>query len=89
MYPVYLRGVAYLQLKQWEPAGAEFQKIIDHRGLVWNFPLGSLAYLQLGRARANSDPRAARAAYQHFLDLWQSADAPLLSKAKKEYAQFE
>jgi ATP/maltotriose-dependent transcriptional regulator MalT len=50
MYPVYLRGEAYLRLKKWGDASAEFQKIIDQRGLVWNFPLGSRSYLQLARA---------------------------------------
>lgn len=89
MYPVYLRGEAYLRLKQWDNAAAEFQKIIDHRGLVWNFPLGSLAHLQLARARANSDPAAARAAYRRFFDLWESADTPILSQAKKEYARIQ
>jgi hypothetical protein len=86
MYPVYLRGEAYLGLKRWRDAAAEFQKIIDHRGLVWNFPLGSLAYLELARARTNSDPLAAGAAYQHFLDLWQNADAPIFSQAETEFA---
>ena len=89
MYPVYLRGEAYLRLKQDDKAAVEFQKIIDHRGLVWNFPLGSLAYLGFARARINSDPTAARAAYQQFLNLWQSADAPILNEAKKEYARLQ
>ncbi len=89
MYPVYLRGEAYLRLKQDDKAAVEFQKIIDHRGLVWNFPLSSLAYLELARARINSDPTAARAAYQQFLNLWQSADAPIWSEAKKEYARLQ
>lgn len=87
MYPVYLRGEAYLRLKKWEDAAAEFQKIIDHRGLVWNFPLGSLSYLQLAEARAKSDPSAARTAYEHFFDLWRNADAPLLTQAKRDYAR--
>jgi len=87
MYPVYLRGEAYLKLKQWDKAAAEFQKIIDHHGLVWNFPFGSLAYLQLARARSNSDLAAARAAYSQFLDLWEGADAPASSQATKEYAR--
>ncbi len=86
MYPVYLRGEAYLKLKQWDHAAAEFQKIVEHRGLVWNFPLASLAYIELARARINSDPAAARAAYRQFLDLWEGADAPIYSQAKREYA---
>ncbi len=89
MYPVYLRGEAYLQLRRWGDAAAEFQKIIEHRGLVWNFPLGSLAYLQLARARTYSDPAAARAAYQRFLDLWQNADDPRLTQARKEFARLQ
>jgi serine/threonine protein kinase len=89
MYPVYLRGEAYLRLKRSGDAAAEFQKIIDHRGLVWNFPLGSLAYLEFARASAHSDPAGARAAYQHFLDLWQNADAPISSEAEREFAHFQ
>ncbi|HEX8813604.1 MAG TPA: hypothetical protein VF742_16580 [Terracidiphilus sp.] len=89
MYPIYLRGEAYLQLKQWANATAEFQKIIDHRGLVWNFHLSSLSYLQLARALANSDPATARDAYQRFLGLWQNADAPLFLKAKREYTRIQ
>jgi tetratricopeptide (TPR) repeat protein len=89
MYPVYLRGEAYLRVKQWGRAAVEFQHIIDHRGLVWNFPLGSLAYLQLARAQANSDPAAARATYQRFFDLWQTADDPTLTRAKKEFARIQ
>jgi len=89
MYPAYLRGEADLRLKRWGDAGAEFQKIIDHRGLVWNFPLGSLAYLQLARALTNSDPAAARAAYQRFLDLWQNSDDPTLTRARKEFASIQ
>jgi len=89
MYPVYLRGQAYLGLKQWRDAGGEFQKIIDHRGLVWNFPLGSLAYLGQARGLTNYDPSGARTAYQHVLDLWQDADTPLAAQAKSEYARLQ
>ena len=89
MYPVYLRGEAYLRLKQWSNAATEFQKIIDHRGLVWNFPLGSLAYLELARAQTNSNASAARTTYRHFFDLWQNADAPILFRAKEEYARLQ
>ena len=88
MYPVYLRGEAYLRLKRWGNAAGEFRKIIDHRGLVW-FPLDSLAHLQLARAQANLNPTAARDAYQHFLELWQDADVPILSQAKREYARLQ
>jgi len=89
LYPVYLRGQAYLETKQWEKAAAEFQKILDRRGLVWNFPLGALASLQLGRAYAGSgDTAKAQAAYRSFLTLWQGGDGdvPVFVQAKREYA---
>ncbi len=89
MYAVYLRGEAYLRLKQWNKAASEFQKIIGHRGLVWNFPLSSLSHLQLARAHAHTDPTAARSEYRQFLDLWDKADAPLLSQAKTELARLQ
>jgi tetratricopeptide (TPR) repeat protein len=89
MYPVYLRGEAYLRLKQWDKAAAEFKNIIDHRGLVWNFPLSSLAYLQLARSQANVDPVAARATYERLFDLWQNSDNPTFAQAKKEFARLQ
>jgi len=92
MYPAYLRGQAYLETKQWKEAGGEFRNILDRRGLVWNFPLGVLAYLQLGRAYAGSGDRAgARLAYQNFLTLWHDSDSeiPILRRAKAEYAKLE
>jgi serine/threonine protein kinase len=91
MYPVYLRGLARLQMKQWSNAAAEFQSIIDHRGLVWNFPLGALAQLQLARSLISSDPAAARNAYRDFFTLWQDADSniPILSQAKSEYSRLK
>ena len=91
MYPVYLRGLACLQMKQWSNAAAEFQSIIDHRGLVWNFPLGALAQLQLARSLISSDPAAARNAYRDFFTLWQDADSniPILSQAKSEYSRLK
>jgi tetratricopeptide (TPR) repeat protein len=91
MYPVYLRGLALLQMKQWSNASAEFQKIIDHRGLVWNFSLGALAHLQLARSSTSSDPAAARNAYRDFFTLWQDADStvPVLSQAKNEYSRLK
>jgi len=87
MYAVYLRGESYLRLKQWNDAASEFQKIINHRGLVWNFPLGSLAHLELARAEAHANPTAARSEYRQFLDVWDKADAPLLAQAKIELAR--
>jgi tetratricopeptide (TPR) repeat protein len=92
MYPVYLRGQAFLQARQGKEASEEFQKIIDHRGIVLNFPLGALAHLGLGRAYAlQGDNAKARAAYQDFLALWKDADPdiPILQQAKTEYARLK
>jgi ATP/maltotriose-dependent transcriptional regulator MalT len=90
--PVYLRGEAYLMLHDGSRAAAEFQKFIDHRGLVINFPWGALARLGLARAYAmEGDPAKARAAYQDFLALWKDADPdiPILKEAKAEYAKLK
>src|SRR6266850_1442824 len=92
MCPVYLRGQAYLQARQGKEAAAEFQKIIDHRGIVLNFPLGALARLGLARAYALDGDRAkARVAYDDFLNLWKAADSniPLLQQARAEYANVQ
>ena len=92
LYPVYLRGQAYLQLRQGAPAAAEFQKIIDHRTAVVNCPLGALARLQLGRAYAlGGDKQKARAAYQDFFTLWKDADSdiPMLKEAKAEFGKLQ
>ncbi len=92
MYPVYLRGETYLLVHEGKEAAAEFQKIIDHPGVVVNFPLGALAHLQLGRAYAmQGDTAKSRAAYQDFLTLWKDADPdiPILISAKSEYAQLQ
>jgi tetratricopeptide (TPR) repeat protein len=89
LYPAYLRGLAYLRLKQGPAATVEFQKIIDHSGAVVNSPIGALAHLGLGRAYAMAgDNTKARAAYQDFLALWKDADpdVPILQQAKSEYA---
>jgi eukaryotic-like serine/threonine-protein kinase len=90
MCPVYLRGEAYLMLHDGNRAAAEFQKFIDHRGLVVNFPWGALARLGLARAYAlQGDTAKTRAAYQDFLTLWKDADpdVPILKEAKAEYAK--
>ena len=90
--PVYLRGEAYLMLRDGNRAAAEFQKFADHRGLVANFPLGALARLGLARAYAmqGSTPKA-EAAYLDFLTLWKDADLdiPILKEAKAEYAKLQ
>ena len=93
--PVYLRGEAYLMLHDGNAAAAEFQKFIDHYGLVVNFPWGALARLGLARAYAldaanrSRRPRKARTAYQDFLTLWKDADPdiPIYKQAKAEYAR--
>lgn len=90
LVPVYLRGEAYLSANQGAAAASEFQKIVDHAGVVGNEPIGGLAHLGLARAHASSGDHAkAKAAYQDFFAIWKSADpdAPLLSKAKAEYAR--
>ena len=87
MYPAYLRGQAYLLARQGKEAAAEFQKIIDHRGLVINCPLGALAHLGLARAYAlQGEPDKARTAYEQFLTLWKDADPdiPILRQARVE-----
>jgi eukaryotic-like serine/threonine-protein kinase len=89
LYPVYVRGEAYLAARQGKEAAAEFQKILDHRGIVLNAPIGALALLQLGRAYAlQGDIAKAKTAYQDFLTLWKDSDpdVPCLKKAKAEYA---
>jgi serine/threonine protein kinase/tetratricopeptide (TPR) repeat protein len=92
MYPVYLRGEAYLAAHQGTQAAAEFQKIFDHAGVVGNEPIGALAHLGLGRAYAlQGDTGKARAAYDDFFALWKDVDAdvPILAQAKAEYAQLQ
>jgi eukaryotic-like serine/threonine-protein kinase len=90
LYPTYVRGQAYLEAHQGREAAAEFQKILDHRGIVFADPVGALAHLQLGRAYAVSgDVIKSKKAYQDFLALWKNADAniPVLTQAKAEYAK--
>ncbi|MGA2372343.1 MAG: protein kinase domain-containing protein [Candidatus Korobacteraceae bacterium] len=90
--PVYLRGEAYLMLHDGNRAAAEFQKFIDHYGLVVNFPWGALARLGLARAYAiQGNTVKARVAYQDFLTLWKDSDPdiPILIQAKAEYARLQ
>jgi tetratricopeptide (TPR) repeat protein len=92
MFPVFVRGEAYLAARRGSEAAAEFQKILDHRGLVLNQPIGALAHLGLGRAYVlQGDIPKAKAAYQDFLTLWEDADPdiPVLQKAKTEYAKLQ
>jgi len=89
LYPIYVRGLAYLALHRGAEAASEFQKILDRRGLVIDDPIGALAHLQLGRAYAMAgDPAKARTAYSDFLTLWKDADPgiPILQQARREFA---
>jgi hypothetical protein len=91
-YPVYVRGQAFLAAHQGAEAAAEFQKILDHRGMVVSDPIGALARVQLGRAFALSgDKTKAKTAYQDFLTLWKDADPdiPILKQAQAEYAKLQ
>jgi tetratricopeptide (TPR) repeat protein/predicted Ser/Thr protein kinase len=92
LYPVYVRAQAYLLMKKGNEAAREFQKFVDYRGVVVNFPLGALARLGLGRAYSlQGDTVKAKAAYQDFLALWKDADPdiPIFIAAKSEYAQLK
>jgi serine/threonine protein kinase/tetratricopeptide (TPR) repeat protein len=92
LYPAYLRGQAYLIVNNGAAAAAEFQKLLDHRGIVVNFVTEALAHLQIGRAYAmQGDTAKARAAYKDFLALWKDADPdiPILKQAKAEYAKLQ
>jgi predicted Zn-dependent protease len=92
LYPVYVRGLAYLTEHRGSEAVAEFQKILDHRGIVLNECIGALAHLQLGRAYTlQGDTTKARAAYQDFLTLWKDADSDISieKQAKMEYAKLQ
>jgi tetratricopeptide (TPR) repeat protein len=102
LYHVYIRGEAYLAAGQGKEAAAEFQKIIDHSGIVWNCWTGALAHLGVARANAlqsrsshGADADLARsralAAYKDFLNLWKDADPdiPILKEAKSEYAKLQ
>ena len=102
LYPVYVRGEAYLAAGQGGAAASEFQKILDHGGIVWNCWTGALAHLGVARANAlqaqtsqGADAKLARtralAAYKDFLTLWKDADPdiPVLRQAKAEYAKLQ
>ena len=92
MYAPYIRGEAYLANRNGAAAAREFQKFLDHRGLVVNYPLASLAHLGLARAYALSgDTAKAKTTYQDFFTLWKDADPeiPVLKEAKSEYAKLQ
>jgi hypothetical protein len=92
LYPVYLRGMSYLEEKQGVPAAREFQKILDHAGVVGNEPIGALARLGLGRAYSlSADIPKSKTAYRDFFTLWKDADPdiPILKEAKAEYAKLQ
>ena len=102
LYPTYVRGEAYLAAGQGSAAAVEFQKVLDHSGIVWNCWTGALAHLGVARANAlqartsqGADADAARvralAAYKDFLTLWKDADpdVPILIAAKSEYAKLQ
>jgi RNA polymerase sigma factor (TIGR02999 family) len=92
LYTIYVRGLAYLAAHRADEATAEFQKILDHRGIVVSDPIGALAHLQLGRAlMLSSNTTKAKIAYRDFLRLWKDADAdlPILEQARAEYARLQ
>jgi hypothetical protein len=102
LYPVYVRGEAYLAAGQGTAAAVEFQKIVNHTGIVWNCWTGALAHLGVARANVleartstGADAEAARlqavTAYKDFLTLWKDADPdiPIYKQAKAEYAKLE
>jgi eukaryotic-like serine/threonine-protein kinase len=102
LYPTYIRGEVYLAAGQGKEAAIEFQKILDHSGIVWNCWTGALAHLGVARANAlqakttqgadaDADRVRALAAYKDFLTLWKDADPdiPILKQAKAEYAKLQ
>ena len=92
LYPAYIRGEAYLAAHNGAAAAVEYQKLIDHPGIVQNYVTGALAHLQLARAYAmQGDTAKSKAAYQDFLKLWKDADPdiPILMAAKAEYAKLQ
>ena len=90
LYPIYVRGLAYLAAQQPVDAAAEFQRIVDHRSIVLVDPIDALARLQLARALALSgDAVKAKSAYNDLLTLWKNADPDIrvLKDAQAEYAR--
>lgn len=92
LYPIYVRGEAFLKAGQAPEAILEFQKMIEHRGVTQNFVLGALAHLQLARAYKLSGNRTrARRSYEDFLKLWKDddPDIPILKEARAEYVKLQ
>jgi serine/threonine protein kinase/tetratricopeptide (TPR) repeat protein len=92
MHSTYLRGQAYLSAGQGNSAATEFQKILDHKGIIWNCYTGALAHLGLARALALAgDKERATAAYKNFFTLWKDGDSdiPILQEARAEYAKLQ
>jgi predicted Zn-dependent protease len=92
LLPIYFRGLAYLRARAGTEAGAEFQRILDHRGIAPLSPIHALARLGLARAHAlTGDAARSRAAYEDFLALWKDADpdVPILQAARAEYARLK
>ena len=92
LYPVYVRGLAYLKLSRGREAATEFQKMVDHPGILEDFITAPLSYLYLGRAQMMmGDKEAARNSYEHFFTLWKDADPdiPIYKQAKAEYAKLK
>jgi len=90
LYPIYVRGQAYLAARQGGEASREFQKIVDHPGITIGDAFGALAHLGLARAhRIQGDTAQARKKYEDFLTIWKDADPeiPILKQAKAEYAK--
>jgi hypothetical protein len=90
LYPAYIRGLAYLQMREGRPAAAEFQKLLDHPGIVGRTVTGALSHLQLARAQTlMGEEHAARKSYEDFLSLWKDADSdiPIYHQAKAEYVR--
>jgi tetratricopeptide (TPR) repeat protein len=92
LYPVYVRGIAYIKAGRGEQAASEFTKILTHRGIAKNSLLAALSHLQLARAQSMmGDTAAARKSYQDFLANWNNAspEVPLLQQAKAEYSKLQ
>ena len=90
LHSAYVRGEALIAERRYAEAASEFQKILNHRGIVGLDPIGALAHLQLGRVHAFSGDNAkAKSAYDAFFTLWRDADSdtPILKQAKAEYAR--